>query len=295
MSDKALPALGGKSFEDLKLTNTHGAEYWSARDLQPVLGYSQWRRFEQAVERAITSCKQSGNDPGHHFAGAGKMVELGSGSAREVPDYHLSRFACYLIAQNGDPRKPEIAHAQKYFAIQARRQELTDQASADIERLELRKQTAEEFKALSGAAQDAGVQSKMFGVFHDAGYKGLYGGLGRDAIKQRKAIPEKDNLLDRMNATELAANQFRMTQTRDKLARERVSNQAQAIQTHEQVGKEVRAAIKRIGGTPPENIAPAEHIKDVEKRLKSATPKLKLDERDAGGLLGGVTGKNKDK
>jgi len=223
MSDKALPALGGKSFEDLKLTNTHGAEYWSARDLQPVLGYSQWRRFEQAVERAITSCKQSGNDPGHHFAGAGKMVELGSGSAREVPDYHLSRFACYLIAQNGDPRKPEIAHAQKYFAIQARRQELTDQASADIERLELRKQTAEEFKALSGAAQDAGVQSKMFGVFHDAGYKGLYGGLGRDAIKQRKAIPEKDNLLDRMNATELAANQFRMTQTRDKLARERVS------------------------------------------------------------------------
>ncbi len=154
------------------------------------------------------------------------MVELGSGSMREVPDYQLSRFACYLIAQNGDPRKPEIAHAQKYFAIQARRQELTDQASADIERLELRKQTAEEFKALSGAAQDAGVQNKMFGVFHDAGYKGLYGGLGRDAIKQRKAIPEKDNLLDRMNATELAANQFRMTQTRDKLARDGVSSQA---------------------------------------------------------------------
>ena len=294
MSDKQLSVLGGKSFEDLKLINSHGAEYWSARDLQPMLGYSQWRRFEQAVERAITSCKQSGNDPDHHFAGAGKMVELGSGSARDVPDYHLSRFACYLIAQNGDPRKPEIAHAQKYFAIQARRQELTDQASADIERLELRKQTAEEFKALSGAAQDAGVQSKMFGVFHDAGYKGLYGGLGRDAIKRRKAIPEKDNLLDRMNATELAANQFRMTQTRDKLARERVSNQAQAIQAHEQVGKEVRDAIKRIGGTPPENIAPAEHIKAVEKRLKSATPKLKLDERDAGGLLGDATDKKKD-
>ena len=206
MSDKSLPAVGGKSFEELKLTNPYGVEYWSARDLQSMLGYSQWRRFEQAIERAITSCKQSGNDPDHHFAGAGKMVELGSGSTREMPDYHLSRFACYLIAQNGDPRKPEIAHAQKYFAIQARRQELTDQAAADIERLELRKQTAEEFKALSGAAQDAGVQSKMFGVFHDAGYKGLYGGLGRDAIKQRKAIPEKDNLLDRMNATELAAN-----------------------------------------------------------------------------------------
>ena len=280
-------AVGGKTFEDLKQANTHGAEYWSARDLQPLLGYSQWRRFQQAIERAMTSCETSGNSPANHFAGAGKMVDLGSGSQREVDDYQLSRFACFLIAQNGDPRKPEIAQAQGYFAIQTRRQELSDQAAADMERLELRKQTAEEFKALSGAAQDAGVQSKMFGVFHDAGYKGLYGGLGRDAIKVRKAIPDKDNLLDRMNATELAANQFRMTQTRDKLGRERVQNQSQAIQTHEQVGKEVRDAIKRIGGTLPENIAPAEHIKEVEKRLKTATPKLQLDDRDAGGLLGG--------
>ena len=295
MSDKSLPAVGRRSFEDMKLTNTHGAEYWSARDLQPMLGYTQWRRFEQAVERAISSCKQSGNNPDYHFAGAGKPITGGKGAVQVVEDYQLSRFACYLIAQNGDPRKPEIAHAQKYFAIQARRQELTDQATADIERLELRKQTAEEFKALSGAAQDAGVQNKMFGVFHDAGYKGLYGGLGRDAIKQRKDIPEKDNLLDRMNPTELAANQFRMTQTRDKLARDRVSTQAHAIQTHEQVGKEVRDAIKRIGGTPPENIAPAEHIKEVEKRLKSTTPKLKLEERDAGGLLGDVTDIHKDK
>jgi hypothetical protein len=106
------------NFEDLKKTNTHNAEYWSARDLQPLLGYSQWRRFEQAIERAQISCRQSGNDPGHHFAGAGKMVGLGSGSVREVSDFHLSRFACYLIAQNGDPRKPEIAQAQKYYAIQ---------------------------------------------------------------------------------------------------------------------------------------------------------------------------------
>lgn len=274
-----------KGFEALKLTNEHGAEYWSARDLQAILGYSQWRRFEDAIKRAITSCEGSGNDPEYHFASAGKMVILGSGSARQVEDYHLSRFACYLIAQNGDPRKAEIAHAQKYFAIQTRKQELSDQAAADIERLELRKQTSEEFKALSGAAQDAGVQSKMFGVFHDAGYKGLYG-IGSAAIKARKAIPEKDNLLDRMNATELAANQFRMTQTRDKLARDGVSNQAKAIQVHEQVGKEVRQAIERIGGTPPEQIPPAEHIKEVEKRLKNATPKLELEEREAGGLLG---------
>lgn len=144
---------------------------------------------------------------------------------------------------------------------------------SDDVQLELRKQTSEEFKALSGAAQDAGVQSKMFGVFHDAGYKGLYGGLNSAAIKTRKAIPDKDNLLDRMNATELAANQFRMTQTRDKLARDGVSNQAKAIQVHEQVGKEVRQAIERIGGTPPEKIPPAEHIKEVEIRMRQ----LKLD------------------
>jgi DNA-damage-inducible protein D len=273
-------------FESLKQTNEHNAEYWRARDLQPLLGYAQWRRFEQAIDRAKASCETSGNNPENHFAGAGKMVGLGSGSQRPIDEYHLSRFACYLIAQNGDPRKPEIAHAQQYFAIQTRRQELSDQAAADVERLGLRKQTAEEFKALSGAAQDAGVQSKMFGVFHDAGYKGLYGGLGRDAIKHRKTIADKDNLLDRMNATELAANQFRMTQTRDKLARG-VNSQAHAIQAHEQVGKEVRDAIKRIGGTLPENIPPAEHIKDVEKRMKQTIPKLTLDEREAGGLLGG--------
>ena len=279
-------AISGKSFEKLKQQNPHGAEYWSARDLQPLLGYSQWRRFEQAIERAIASCKESGNPAENHFADAGKMVELGSGSAREVEDYHLSRFACYLIAQNGDPRKPEIAQAQKYFAIQTRRQELSDQLAADVERLELRKQTAEEFKALSGAAQQAGVQNRMFGVFHDAGYKGLYGGLGNEAIKRKKGVPEKENLMDRMNATELAANQFRMTQTRDKLARENIRDQQHAIETHKQVGKEVRDAIGRIGGTMPENIPSAEHIKDVEKRIKSTTPKLELEQDDAKGLLG---------
>ncbi len=283
--DKNLISVGSKSFEDLKKINEYGAEYWSAREIQPLLGYTQWRRFEDAVKRAIISCEQSGNISANHFAGAGKMVDIGSESSREVMDYHLSRFACYLIAQNGDPRKPEIANAQKYFAIQARRQEISDAIAADVERLELRKQTSEEFKALSGAARESGVQDRMFGVFHDAGYKGMYGGMGRDTIKQLKRIPEKENLMDRMGTTELAANQFRMTQTRDKLVRELAKDQQSAIRTHEDVGKEVRDAIERIGGTMPEHLSPAEHIKLVEKRVKGVSPKLALKEKDAQGLI----------
>jgi DNA-damage-inducible protein D len=286
MSDENLPKVADSGFEGLKRVNDYGAEYWSARDLQPLLGYSQWRRLENAIKKAITSCEQSGNVPNHHFASAGKMVGIGSEASRQVPDYQLSRFACYLIAQNGDPRKPQIANAQKYFAIQTRRQELSDQAAADLERLELRKQASEEFKALSGAARQAGVQNRMFGIFHDAGYKGLYGGLGVDAIKVRKHIPEKEQLMDRMDSTELAANQFRMTQARDKLARQNAHNQEEAIQTHKEVGQEVRQAIKRIGGTLPENLPPAEHIKQVEKRLKRAAPKLELAGPDAKGLVG---------
>jgi len=139
MTKNQLPILGKKTFEELKLANEHGAEYWSARDLQPLLGYTQWRRFEDAVKRAMTSCETSGNNPVNHFAGAGKMVDIGSGSQREVDDYQLSRFACYLIAQNGDPRKPEIAQAQKYFAVQARRQEQSELAAVLKTSLTVRK------------------------------------------------------------------------------------------------------------------------------------------------------------
>lgn len=287
MSQDNLPASAHKSFEQLKQQNQHGAEFWTARDLQPLLGYKQWRSFENAVKKAMTACQQSGNDSRYHFARARKMVSLGSAAGREVADYVLSRFACYLIAQNGDPRIPQIAAAQEYFAIQTRRQEISDALAADRERLEMRRQTSEEFKALSGAAREAGVQDRMFGIFHDAGYKGLYGGLGKEDIKIRKGIPSKEQLLDRMGTTELAANQFRMTQTRDKLAREAIHDQQKAIHTHNQVGKEVRDAIRRIGGSLPENIPPAEHIKKIRKRIAGAKPKLQLDDRDAKGLAGG--------
>jgi DNA-damage-inducible protein D len=279
-----------QSFEALRRINDHGAEYWSARELQPHLGYEEWRKFEGAVKRAMISCEESGNKKEYHFVGAANMVALGSGSQRPLKDYHLSRFACYLIAQNGDPRKPEIAYAQSYFAVQARRQEVSELLAADVERLELRKQTSEEFKALSSAARQAGVHHTMFGIFHDAGYKGLYGGLGNDAIKARKHIPASEQLMDRMGTTELAANQFRMTQTRDKLQREGVYTQSHAIKTHEDVGREVRAAIERIGGVLPEDIDPAEHIKHVKKRIQATKPKLKLDDQVAHGLIG----KNKE-
>lgn len=282
-----LPVLGHKSFEELKQINEYGTEYWNARDIQPLLGYNHWRSFEDAIKKAITSCKQSGNESEHHFARARKMVDLGSGSKREVSDYKLSRFACYLIAQNGDPRKPEIANAQKYFAMQTRRQELSDALVADMERLELRKQTSEEFKALSGAARQAGVQNRMFGIFHDAGYKGLYSGLGNEDIKKKKGIPKKEQLMDRMNTTELAANQFRMTQTREKLAKENIKSQEKAINTHYQVGKEVREAINRIGGTAPENSPAAEHIKTVAKRIKGTTKQLQLQQQNTKSLAGG--------
>ena len=273
------------SFEDLKKHNQHGVECWSARDLQPCLGYFEWRKFENTIKKAIESCRESGNDPSHHFVGADKQIKFGKGATQKVKDYHLSRFACYLIAQNGDPRKPEIAQAQKYFAIQTRRQEISDQIAADLERLETREQTSIEFKALSGAAREAGVQDKMFGLFHDAGYKGLYSGLGVDAIKARKGIPPKENLMDRMGTTELVNNQFRMVQTREKLKRENIKNPRDAMEAHELVGQQVRTAIKEIGGTLPENIPPAEPIKTVKKRVKSVKPRLKLDGKDAVGII----------
>ncbi len=283
--DDSLPVESDLPFESLKKHNRHGVEYWSARELQSCLGYSTWQRFTPAIKKAMESCRQSGNSPQNHFSSAAKMVEIGSQTDREIEDWHLSRFACYLIAQNGDSRKPEIAQAQKYFAIQTRRQEISDQMAADLERIETRHQASVEFKALSGAAREAGVQDKMFGMFHDAGYKGLYGGLGVDAIKARKGILPKEQLMDRMDTTELAANLFRMTQTRDKLKNERIKNQRDAMETHEMVGKKVRAVIEEINGTLPENIPSAEPIKKVKKRLKAAHSQLVLEPQDSMGIV----------
>jgi DNA-damage-inducible protein D len=273
-------------FDSIRKSNRYGVECWSARELQPLLGYRDWRNFRSTIAKARTACRQSGNQPEHHFVGVTKVIHAGQGAKQELDDILLSRFGCYLIAQNGDPSKTEIALAQTYFAIQARRQELSD--ARDLERLDLRERAAEEFKALSRAAKGAGVQSPHFGIFHDAGYKGMYGGLGRVEIMRKKKIPDSDNLMDRMDTTELAANQFRMTQTREKLTRDEVQDEERAIRTHQEVGREVRAAIRNIGGTMPEDIPAAEPIGAVKKRVRGAKPRLELPEGEARGLLGGI-------
>ena len=191
---------GPVDFELIKRINPYGAEYWSARDLAPLLGYTQWRRFEGAVKRAMTSAEQVGAVVDDHFAKAGKMVPLGSGAQREVTDYLISRMGAYLIAQNGDPSKREIAEAQAYFAVSTRKNELRELAEEQTKRLELRERVSENNKKLAEAAHDAGVLSRSFGVFQNAGYQGLYGGLDVEGIKVRKAIGPKEDLLDRMAA-----------------------------------------------------------------------------------------------
>lgn len=250
-------------FESIKQLNQYSIEYWSARELTPLLGYDQWRRFEDAIKRAMIACRQVGQSTDDHFAGAGKIVKLGAGSKREVKDYLLSRFACYLIAQNGDPRKPEIAAAQTYFAKSTRENELRQLWEEQQKRLELRERVDENNLDLATAAYSAGVLSRNFGLFQNAGYEGLYGGLGVEEIKEKKGIAPKENILDRMGSSELAANDFRITQTRDKLLREEIIGQSRAIETHRGVGQTVRNAIEEIGGLMPENLPPEPSLRPL--------------------------------
>ncbi len=266
------------NFESIKSVNPYGQEFWSARDLQPLLGYDKWQKFEQAIERAKTACEQTGNVVADHFTGAGKMIIAGKGAQRQVKDYNLSRFACYLIAQNGDPRKPEIATAQVYFAIATRQNELRELKEAQDHRLKLRLRLSENNKHLAEAAYNAGVLSQNFGIFKDAGYKGLYGGLGAAEIKQVKGIKANEDILDRMGASELAANDFLATQTHDKLVREGITGQTNAINTHHEVGTTVRKAIKEIGGQMPESLPAEPTVKPILDAKKRESKKIKPKE-----------------
>lgn len=253
------------ALNDRRKIAPNGQEYWMARDLLVVLGYSDWRNFRAVIDRARMACDSSGVCSDDHFVEFAEMVPIGSGAKVERENWYLSRYACYLIAMNGDPGKPEIATAQTYFAVQARRQEQFDQLTEEEKRLELRERVRVANTCLAGAAKEAGVQN--FALFQDAGYRGLYG-MGVPEIKAKKRIPPKEKLLDCVGRAELAANEFRITQTEQKINRNRIQGEAEATSTHHEIGREVRETIRRIGGKMPEDLPAEASIKKIEANRK---------------------------
>lgn len=261
-----------KDFEGIKKIDENGIEYWEARELMIVLGYPKWEKAEDVIARAARACINSGQAVDNHFHRAVKMVDIGSNTVRQVRDWKLDRYACYLIAQNGDPKKQEIAMAQTYFAIQTRKHEIFEQLSEADKRLFIRGQVTEHNKKLFKTAKKAGVTS--FGSFNDAGYKGLYG-MPLAEIEKKKEI-KKGELLDRAGATELAANLFRITQTDEKIKNDNIKGNYNATQTHFMVGGKVRQTIKDIGGTLPENLQPEKHIKELKSEKKKLLKNKKI-------------------
>lgn len=258
-------------FEKIKKVSAEGYEFWFAREFAKVLGYEKFDNFVNVIEKAKISCETSGQDSQEHIADAGEMIEIANGGQREFPSYRLSRYACYLIAQNGDPRKVEIAKAQTYFAIKTRQKEMEDLLVEDHKRVYLRDEMKEHNKSLASTAKQAGVTN--YANFQDYGYMGLYGGLRQKDIKVKKRLTEKDSILDYMNSEELAANLFRATQADAKIKRENIRGQYDASVAHKQVGEKVRNTIKALGGTMPENLPVVENIKVSKKRIRS-TKKL---------------------
>lgn len=252
------------NFESIKHVGEDGGEYWNARELMTILGYSTWRRFEDAIKRAKESCVNSRQFPQDHFAGTGNMTKIGYGIVRKLDDYKLTRYACYLIAQNGDSSKKEIAIAQTYFAVQTRKQEIVGKLTEEEIRILKREEVSDRNKWLFTTAKNAGVSN--FGKFNDAGYQGLYT-MPLSEIETKKGI-KKGELLDRAGGVELAANLFRITQTEDKIKRENISGNLEASKTHLDIGKKVRQTIKEIGGEMPENLKPERHIKEIKKNVK---------------------------
>lgn len=256
-------------FEDIKHISDDETEFWYARELQSALEYTEWRNFRKVIEKAKIACENSANDVKSNFVEVNKIVRVGAGN-REIDDVKLSRYACYLVVQNGDPQKEIIALGQTYFAVKTRQQELAenfDELTENQKRLAIRNEIAEHNKSLAEAAKNAGVETeKDYAVFQNKGYQGLYGGLGAKEIHARKGLKKSQKILDHMGSTELAANLFRATQTDEKLRRENVHGKENANRTHYEVGAKVRSTIKELGGTMPEDLpTPEKSIKQIEK------------------------------
>ena len=265
-----LKRYSDQTFEEIKHISENGEEYWLARDLQIVLDYAEWRNFENVIEKAKEACRNSKNSVSDHFVDVNKMIALAKTAARDVQDYRLSRYACYLIVMNGDPRKEVIAVGQTYFAVKTRQQELIDhydQLSEDQKRLAIRNEMIAHNKSLAEAAKEAGVETAQeYAIFQNKGYQGLYGGLGAKEIHEKKKLAKNQKILDHMGSTELAANLFRATQTDEKLRREKINGKAKAYETHYEVGRKVRQTIRELGGTMPEDLpTPKKSIQQIEQ------------------------------
>lgn len=261
------------TFESIKHTNADGQEYWLARELQAVLEYTEWRNFCKIIDKAKVACKGAKNNVAEHFVDVNKSSPMPNGGVRILDDVMLSRYACYLIVQNGDPRKEVIAVGQTYFAVKTRQQELIenyDILSEEQKRLAIRAEMVEHNKSLAEAAKQAGVETPQeYAVFQNRGYQGLYGGLGMRDIHARKGLKPNEKILDHMGSTELAANLFRATQTDEKLRRENIQGKDAANETHYQVGRKVRQTIAELGGTMPEDLpAPEKSIKQIQREQK---------------------------
>ena len=258
-----------QSFEDIKHIDENGIEFWYARELQKVLDYKEWRKFENVIQKAIMACKNTGIIEAEHFVGADKLSKRANNAEVLIKDYKLTRYACYLIAQNGDSRKKVIALAQTYFAIQTRKQEISEKEysllTEDEKRFYQRNLTRKGNYSLNQTAKNAGV--KNFDKFHNSGYKGLYNGETADDIAKRKGLRYREDILDNMGSEELAANLFRITQTESRLKRDKVDTEKKACDTHNKIGKIVRKAIKQAGRNYARGFAyPRKEFKTIRKR-----------------------------
>ena len=278
MAKKEIVAYSQQMFENIKHVDENGTEFWYARELQKALEYTEYGKFLPVIEKAIEACRKTGFDEGNHFAHVSEMVRIGSGAERKMDSYKLSRYACYLIVMNGDPRKEVIALGQTYFAVKTRQKELSDevaQLSEDEKRLAIRDEVTIRNKFLASSAKAAGVETPVdYAVFQNRGYQGLYNGLGMKDIHKRKGLKKNEQILDHMGATELAANLFRITQTDDKLRRENIKGKELANETHFAVGKKVRQTIAELGGTMPENLpTPKISAKKLKQERKKTIAK----------------------